>query len=69
MLNGWKQRLAAAKQELQTFWRNEQAIGTLEIVLIIAVVVLIFIIFKDFIMEQVSKLVSKSKNNIDDAFK
>lgn len=69
MLNSWRLRLTAAKQELQTFWRNEQAIGTLEIVLIIAVVVLIFIIFKDFIMEQVSKLVGRSKNNIDEAFK
>ncbi|GIP17153.1 hypothetical protein J40TS1_27950 [Paenibacillus montaniterrae] len=69
MKNSWKLKLANAKQELKAFWRNEQGIGTLEVVLIIAVVVLIFIIFKDFIMEQVNKLVNKSKTGIDNAFK
>lgn len=69
MKNSWNLKLANTKQELKAFWRNEQGIGTLEIVLIIAVVVLIFIIFKDFIMEQVNKLVNKSKTGIDNAFK
>lgn len=69
MKNSWNLKLLNAKQELKAFWRNEQGIGTLEVVLIIAVVVLIFIIFKDFIMEQVNKLVNKSKTGIDNAFK
>lgn len=69
MLTSWKTKLAHMKREIVTFARNEQGIGTLEIVLIIAVVILIFVIFKDFIMEQVSKLVSKSEKGIEDAFK
>jgi len=59
----------AAKQGTVSFWRNEQGIGTLEIVLIIAVVVIIFLAFKDFIIEYVNKFLAKSKKGIDDAFK
>ncbi|MFC6331772.1 Flp1 family type IVb pilin [Paenibacillus septentrionalis] len=61
----WKQ----SKEGIVSFWRNEQGIGTLEIVLIIAVVVIIFLLFKDFIVEFVEKLVSGSENELKESFK
>lgn len=60
----WKQ----SKEGIASFWRNEQGIGTLEIVLIIAVVVIIFLLFKNFIIEYVTKFVNRSKAEIDGAF-
>lgn len=60
----WKQ----SKEGIVSFWRNEQGIGTLEIVLIIAVVVIIFLLFKNFIIEYVTKFVNRSKAEIDGAF-
>ncbi len=56
-----KSTLAAMKK----FWDNEDGIGTLEILLIIAVIIIIFFAFKDFIVEYVNKLVSKGKNELD----
>lgn len=56
-----KSALAATKK----FWDNEDGIGTLEILLIIAVIIIIFFAFKDFIVEYVNKLVSKGKNELD----
>ena len=64
-----KKLWSSAKQRAVSFWRNEQGIGTLEIVLIIAVVVIIFLAFKNFIIQYVNDFIGKSKKGIDDAFK
>lgn len=63
-----KQIWMQVKQGAAKFWREEQGIGTLEIVLIIAVVVIIFIAFKDFIIKMVEDFIAKSKNKIDKSF-
>lgn len=55
------------KPRIRAFWRNEDGIGTLEILLIIAVIVAIFIIFRGFIMEYVGKLISNSGKKMDEA--
>jgi len=57
------------KPRIRAFWRNEDGIGTLEILLIIAVIVAIFLIFKGFIMEYVGKLITNSGGKMDDALK
>lgn len=57
------------KHRIQSFWRNEDGIGTLEVLLIIAVIVVIFLLFKDFIMSYVSKLISNSGSKMDEALK
>lgn len=58
----------AAKQGTVSFWRNEQGIGTLEIVLIIAVVVIIFLAFKDFIIEYVTDFIGRSETKLNKEF-
>jgi len=57
------------KPRIQSFWRNEDGIGTLEVLLIIAVIVVIFLLFKDFIMSYVGKLISNSGSKMDEALK
>lgn len=69
MTNSLSLYMNKAKQKMTSFWRNEQGIGTLEVVLIIAVVVIIFIVFKDFIVGYVNKLVNQSQGKLDDTFK
>lgn len=63
MVGKWKvkSKLAAMKK----FWNDEDGIGTLEILLIIAVIIIIFFAFKDFIVEYVNKLVNKGKSELD----
>lgn len=60
----WKQ----SKEEISSFWRNEQGIGTLEIVLIIAVVVIIFLLFKEFIINFVKRFISGSESQLNKEF-
>lgn len=62
-------RLQAMKQKAKAFWKNEDGIGTLEVLLIIAVIVAIFLLFRTFIMEQVEKLMSRAGGKIEDATK
>ena len=57
------------KPRFRAFWRNEDGIGTLEVLLIIAVIVVIFLIFKSFIMEYVGKLITDSGSKMDEALK
>lgn len=62
-------RLKAMKQKAKAFWKNEDGIGTLEVLLIIAVIVAIFLLFRTFIMEQVEKLMSRAGGKIEEATK
>jgi len=61
------------KEKLQRFWKAEDGIGTLEILLIIAVIVIIAIAFRKWIMAWVKKLfenadsvIKSDKLNSDD---
>jgi Flp pilus assembly pilin Flp len=44
------------RQKLSRFWKEEDGIGTLEILLIIAVIVIIAIAFRKWIMKWVKQL-------------
>lgn len=50
------------------FWRNEQGLGTLEIILIIAVVIIIALLFKDWIIELIDNLMGKADDEANRIF-
>jgi Flp pilus assembly protein TadG len=50
------------------FWRNEEGIGTLEIVLIAAVLILVAILFKDWIMEFLRGLMDSAEGKANTIF-
>lgn len=61
------------REKIQRFWKAEDGIGTLEILLIIAVIVIIAIAFRKWIMSWVKKLfenadsvIKSDKLNSDD---
>jgi len=47
------------------FWKDEEGLQTLEILLIIAVIVAIALLFRKTIMEWINKLLSFGNTNID----
>jgi Flp pilus assembly pilin Flp len=57
-------------QKLQSVWRafmkEEDGIGTLEMLLIIAVILVIAIAFRKWIMEWVNQLFEKTNANVND---
>ncbi|KIL36046.1 drug exporter [Cohnella kolymensis] len=50
------------------FWRNERGIGTLEIVLIAAVLIMVAIFFKDWIMEFLGNLMDSVEGKAESVF-
>lgn len=50
------------------FWRSQEGIGTLEIVLIAAVIIAIAILFKDWIIDFLQSLFGKVENKSEDVF-
>lgn len=52
--------------KIRRFWQNEDGIGTLEILLIIAVIVIIAIAFRKWIIKWLSELFSKADSSIVD---
>lgn len=59
MIKGWK-------QNLRSFWRDERGIGTLEILLILAVIVLIAVVFRKWIISWVDSLFESTNKQIED---
>ncbi|GIO14245.1 hypothetical protein J19TS2_38000 [Cohnella xylanilytica] len=55
-------------QCLVAFWRNKEGLGTLEIVLIAAVIIAIAVLFKDWIIEFLEKLFDKVDRKSEDVF-
>ncbi|GBF76446.1 hypothetical protein PA598K_04919 [Paenibacillus sp. 598K] len=55
-------------QMAKQFWNEEDGIGTLEIVLIIAVIVVIAIIFKDWIIGLVKDILEKAGGKANGIF-
>ena len=51
-------------QKLKAFWANEQGIGTLEIIIIIAILVLVAFAFREWILQWVSDLFTQTDNTI-----
>lgn len=48
------------------FWRNEEGLGTLELLLILAIIVVIAIAFRKWIVKWVGDLFTKANTDIDD---
>ncbi|WP_268624598.1 Flp1 family type IVb pilin [Paenibacillus alvei] len=53
---------------MKRFWKNEEGIGTLEIILIIAVIVIIALLFKKQIVQWVTDLLGNADKSIKDNF-
>ncbi|WP_232058113.1 Flp1 family type IVb pilin [Cohnella abietis] len=55
---------------MKSLWQDEEGIGTLELVLIAAVLIVVAILFKDWILEFIGNLMDsvqgKAKNIFDD---
>lgn len=49
----------------KNFWKDEEGLGTLEILLIVAVLVGVALLFRTQIMDWVDKLLKKSDSEID----
>lgn len=49
-------------------WYEEDGIGTLELVLIIAVIIILALLFKDWIIELAQKLMGKADNEASQIF-
>ncbi len=50
--------------KIRAFWSNEQGIGTLEIIIIIAVLVLVAFAFREWILQWVSDLFQQTDDTI-----
>lgn len=55
-------------QAVRTFWEEEDGLGTLEIILIIAVVIIIALLFKDWIVALIERLMGKADDEADKIF-
>ncbi|GGG76572.1 Flp1 family type IVb pilin [Paenibacillus radicis (ex Gao et al. 2016)] len=53
---------------MRSFWRSESGLGTLEIILIIAVVIIIALLFKDWIIDLIENLMGKADEQADQIF-
>jgi len=52
----------------RSFWRSESGLGTLEIILIIAVVIIIALLFKDWIIALIERLMGNADAKADEIF-
>jgi len=50
------------------FMKEEEALGTIEVILIIAVIILIALLFKDWIIDLLERLMSKADDKADSIF-
>lgn len=55
-------------QGIRSFWKEEEGLGTLEIILIIAVVIIIALLFKDWVIELVERLMGKADDEAEKIF-
>ncbi|MCA0757411.1 multidrug transporter [Paenibacillus sp. N4] len=55
-------------QAVRAFWEEEEGLGTLEIILIIAVVIIIALLFKDWIVGLIERLMGKADDEADKIF-
>ncbi|MCR2802346.1 Flp1 family type IVb pilin [Paenibacillus soyae] len=52
----------------KSFWRKEEGIGTLEVILIVAVVIIIALLFKDWIVALVQDVLDKADSDARQIF-
>jgi Flp pilus assembly pilin Flp len=65
---GWKRSAGRTRRRVPAWLRNEEGIGTLEVVLIAAVVVILVVLFRDWITDFLSDLFGKVENEADKLF-
>jgi Flp pilus assembly pilin Flp len=53
---------------IRSFWRDDRGIGTLEIVLIAAVLIMVAILFKDWIIDFIDGLMGKVEGESNKIF-
>lgn len=63
-----KASLVLLKKAGGTLWRNEKGMGTLEIVLILAVLIAVVLVFKDQIITFLEGLMDKVTGKSDELF-
>ncbi|RAP77063.1 Flp1 family type IVb pilin [Paenibacillus montanisoli] len=56
------------KKAWLAFWKNEEGLGTLEVVLIIAVVIILALLFKDWIIALMQKLMGDADDKANEIF-
>ena len=56
------------QQAVRAFWKSEEGIGTLEIVLIIAVVIILALLFKDWIIGLLKNLMGSADEKANEIF-
>lgn len=54
--------------KIRKFWQEEDGLGTLEIVLIIAVVIILALLFKDWIITLLQKLMGDADDKANEIF-
>ena len=54
--------------KIRKFWQEEEGLGTLEIVLIIAVVIILALLFKDWIIGLLQKLMGDADDKANEIF-
>lgn len=57
--------LTQAYGKIKSFWSNEEGLGMLEMILIIAVIVIIAVIFRTQLKEIVTSLLGKAKSKTE----
>ncbi|MFD1136064.1 Flp1 family type IVb pilin [Paenibacillus urinalis] len=60
--------LALCKRKLADFWNEEDGLGTLEMILIIGVILIVALIFKDQIQALVENLLESVTNKSNEFF-
>ncbi|MFD2114474.1 Flp1 family type IVb pilin [Paenibacillus yanchengensis] len=60
--------IARSSRKWNEFMMEEDAIGTIEIILIIAVIILIALLFKDWIMALLRRLMNKADDKANSIF-
>ncbi|WP_339299860.1 Flp1 family type IVb pilin [Paenibacillus sp. FSL R5-0623] len=56
------------KNKVNVFWKEEDGLGTLELILIIGVIIIIALIFKDQIKKLVERLLTNVSNKSNEFF-
>ncbi|MGN7456492.1 Flp1 family type IVb pilin [Paenibacillus pasadenensis] len=66
--NAWLHPKGRLHDALKRFARSEEGLGTLEIILIIAVVIIIALIFKEWIIDLINNLMGKADDQANKIF-
>ncbi|MBM7566940.1 Flp1 family type IVb pilin [Paenibacillus sacheonensis] len=53
---------------VRNFWKDEEGLGTLEVVLIIAVVIILALLFKDWIIDLLKNLMGSADEKANEIF-